>query len=242
MSSTYRQASHLTPELQERDPENRLLARGPGHRLPAEMIRDGALAASGLLVDQVGGPSVKPYQPEGLWEEKSAGKGRGALVTYVQDHGDALYRRSLYTFQKRTSPLPMLVTFDASERAVCTVRRQQTNTPLQALTLLNDPQFVEASRLLAERMVREGGDTPEERLRFGFRLATSRYPSPRELELLSSLRDGQLARFREAPPTARLLLAAGEMPRDASLDAVEVAAYAVVANALLNLDETLSTR
>jgi hypothetical protein len=242
MSSTYRQASHLTPGLRERDPENRLLARGPGHRLPAEMIRDAALAASGLLVEQVGGPSVKPYQPEGLWEEKSAGQGRGALVTYVQDHGDSLYRRSLYTFQKRTSPLPMLVSFDASERAVCTVRRQQTNTPLQALTLLNDPQFVEAARLLAERMVREGGAVPEDRLRYGFRLVTARYPTRRELELLGSLHAKQVARFREAPAGARRLLASGEMPRDASLDAGEVAAYTVVANALLNLDEALSKR
>jgi hypothetical protein len=242
MSSTYRQASHLTPELRERDPENRLLSRGPGHRLPAEMIRDGALAASGLLVHEVGGPSVKPYQPEGLWEEKSAGQGRGALISYVQDHGESLYRRSLYTFQKRTSPLPMLVSFDASERAVCTVRRQQTNTPLQALTLLNDPQFVEASRLLAERMIRDGGATAEERLRFGFRVVTARHPSARELELLTSLRDRQLTRFRDSSPAARRLLSTGEMPRDASLDAVEVAAYTVVANALLNLDETLSKR
>jgi hypothetical protein len=240
LSNTYRQASRITPELRERDPENRLLARGPSFRLPAEIVRDGALAASGLLVDQIGGPRVRPYQPDGLWEEKSAG--RGALATYVQDHGESLYRRSLYTFRKRSSPPPMLDTFDAPDREVCIVQRQVTNTPLQSLALLNDPQFVEAARLLAERMMKEGGEAVEERLRFGFRVVTSRTPSDEEVRVLRSLHDGQRARF-ETDPTAGLgVLTVGEYARDTALDSAELAAYAVAANTLLNLDEAISKR
>jgi hypothetical protein len=240
MSATYRQSSRIEPGLMEKDPENRLLARGPSHRLPAEMLRDGALAASGLLVREVGGASVKPYQPDGLWEEKSAG--RGALRTYEQDTGDALYRRSLYTFWKLSSPPPMLVNFDASERNVCILRRPRTNTPTQALGMLNDPQFVEAARLLAERMMREGGSSPAERLRHGFRLVTARQPTPAELDVLLSLHRQQGSRFSAEEGRAARLLQVGERPADARLPAQQLAAYAMVANTLLNLDEFVMKR
>jgi hypothetical protein len=240
MSATYRQSARIPPALAERDPENRLLARGPSHRLPAEMIRDAALAASGLLVPKVGGASVKPYQPAGLWEEKSAG--RGALATYVQDHGDGLYRRSLYTVWKLSSPPPMLITFDATEHNTTTIRRGRTNTPPQALGLLNDPQFVEAARVLAERMVRDGGAGVDERLRYGFRRALARSPSPREMELLRSLYRQQRADFAARRGDAARLLQVGEWRRDAALPVEEVAAYTMIANTLFNSDEFVTKR
>ena len=239
-SATYRQASAATPTLLEKDPENRLLARGPSYRLPFEMVRDAALATSGLLVPKVGGPSVKPYQPAGLWEEKSAG--RGSLAKYVQDTGESLYRRSLYTFWKRSSPPPAMVAFDVADRSVCTIRRARTNTPLQALGLLNDPQFVEAARLLAERMVREGGSAVDQRLRFGFRLATARSPSPREMELLRALHRKQRTHVALKGSGSLKLLQVGEWKRDERLAADEVATYTVVANTLLNLDEFVTKR
>src|SRR5207245_464180 len=169
LSSTYRQSSVAAPQLRERDPDNVLLARGPGRRLSAEMLRDAALAAGGLLVDKAGGPPVKPYQPPGLWREQNA-----FLPVYVADKGEGLYRRSLYTFWRRTSPPPDMTIFDAPSREVCTVRRQATSTPLQPLVLLNDPQFVEAARGLGERMLREGGASLEDKLVFTFRLAATR--------------------------------------------------------------------
>ena len=169
MSATYRQSSKVTPELLERDPENRLLGRGSRLRLPAEMIRDQALAVSGLLVEKIGGPSVKPYQPPGLWKElTSAG--------YIQDSGDKLYRRSLYTFWRRTIAPPSMVNFDSTDRETCTVHEVRTNTPLQALNLMNDVTYVEASRKLAERMMKEGGKTYRQRIAYGFELATSSSP------------------------------------------------------------------
>lgn len=180
-SATYQQDSRLTAELQAKDPDNRLLARGPRHRLPAEMIRDQALAVSGLLVENIGGPSVKPYHPPGLYEQVVAGTGPS---TYVQGHGEDLYRRSLYTYWKRSVPNPAMLIFDAPFRETCTVRRSRTTTPLQALNLLNDPTFVEAARGLAQRMMREGGSKPESRIRHGFRLVTSRAPNTKELAVL----------------------------------------------------------
>ena len=181
MSNTYRQSSQGSPELLARDPENKLLARGPKTRLTAEMLRDSALANAGLLVRKIGGPSVKPYQPEGLWEEKSAG------WKYEPDKGEGLYRRSMYTYWKRTSPHPMMTTFDAAERNSCTVRRQTTTTPLQALVLLNDPQFVEAATKIGERARKE-----KNAVQFAFRLITSRTPSDRELAVLQRLYQEQL--------------------------------------------------
>ena len=239
-SATYRQAARYDDGLIERDPENRLLARGPRFRLPAEVIRDNALAVSGLLVDKVGGPSVYPYHPPGLYEDVVVGANYPG-TTYTQDHGEGLYRRSMYTFWKRTVPPPSLNTFDAPEREFCTIRRPQTNTPLQALVLMNDPTYVEASRKLAERMVNEaGGPAAEQRLAHGFRLATARSPSEAELKVLKSTFDRRLAHYRANPEAAKALLKAGESPVDAKLDPTELAAYTTVASMILNLDETIT--
>jgi hypothetical protein len=232
-SATYRQASGVTPELLRRDPENRLLARGPRVRLAAEMIRDSALAASGLLVANIGGPSVKPYQPGDLWREL-------ASVDYVQDHGEKLYRRSLYTFWKRTVAPPTMIAFDAAGRETCTVRETRTNTPLQALALLNEVTFVEAARMLAQRAMHEGGATPESRITLAFRLAVARPPRPAELEVLVKGFESHLARYRAEPQAAAKLLSSGESPRDEQLDPAELAAYTSVASVVLNLDETVT--
>ncbi len=237
-SATYRQSSRVTPEILQRDPENQLLARGPRFRLDAEVIRDSALAMSGLLVEKLGGKSVKPYQPDGLWEAISfVGSNTG---TFKQDEGDALYRRSLYTFWKRTSPPPSLLTFDAPSREACTVRRSRTNTPLQALVLLNDIQYVEAARKLAERMIIEGSAAPAERAAFGFRMATSRKPSPSELAVLLKVYESELAEFRADAESAGKLLSYGAAKRNETLDINDLAAWTMVANLILNLDETVT--
>ncbi len=234
-SATYRQSSAAAPELLARDPDNKLLARGPRYRWQAEILRDNALAAAGLLVRTVGGPSVKPYQPEGLWEEKSGAK-------YQQDHGAALYRRSLYTFWKRTSPPPAMMIFDASERNYCEARRQRTSTPLQPLVLLNDPEFVEASRLIAERMLREGGKTEEERIDYVCRLLISRRPKPAELTVLKGLYEEQLALFQKDIPGAEALLKVGEWKVDGALPPAELAAGTILASSLMNFDESINKR
>jgi hypothetical protein len=211
-SAAYQQTSRFTPELRERDPENRLYARGPRFRLGAEEIRDSALFMSGLLVEKTGGPSVRPYQPPGLWEELSSRQDsdKFSAQKFVQDHGEGLYRRSLYTFWKRTSPPPSLTTFDAPDREKCTVGRERTNTPLQALVLMNDPTYVEAARKLAERMMKEGGAAPAERVAFAFRLATARMPSESETRALVQLFEKQRAHFSISPEKADGLLAVGE--------------------------------
>jgi hypothetical protein len=237
LSSTYRQRSAAPPALRERDPENLFLARGPSRRLSAEMLRDATLAAGGLLVERTGGPPVKPYQPPGLWKGQNA-----FLPEYVPDKGEGLYRRSLYTFWRRTSPPPNMLTFDAPSREVCVVRRQSTSTPLQPLVLLNDPQFVEAARALGERMLRQGGATPEEKLTFAFRLAATRRPTARELQLLQLLHQEQIKLFRDEPESARKYLQTGDKPPAADLDPVELAAATVTANAILNLDAAVMTR
>jgi hypothetical protein len=237
-SATYRQSSHVSASLVQRDPENRLLARGPRFRMDAEMVRDEALAVSGLLVTKVGGKSVKPYQPPGLWE--AIGYSGSNTVHFVQDHGDALYRRSLYTFWKRTSPPPSLTTFDAPSREECVVRRGRTNTPLQALALLNEEQYVEAARHLAERMMREGGRKSADRIALGFRLATSRQPTADELRIFQTLYDAQSAAYGQNPQAATKLLGVGESPHDGTLNACELAAWTMVANVILNLDETVT--
>ncbi len=234
MSTTYRQASRVTPSLQKIDPANRWLARGPRLRLSAEMIRDQALFSSGLLVEQLGGPSVRPYQPEGLWKELSDFSG------YTQDSGESLYRRSLYTFWKRTIPPPSMGTFDAATRETCTVRETRTNTPLQALTLLNDITFVEAARVLAQRMMREGGAAAADRIDLGFRLATARRPNSREREILLDGLEYHLSDSRKDPDAALDLTGIGEIPRDDELEVTELAAYTAVANLILNLDETVT--
>ena len=241
-SATYRQSSVVTPELYAKDPENRLLARGPRFRLQAEFIRDQALAVSGLLNRQIGGRSVSPYQPAGLWEElmSRADGANWTAQTYVQSHGADLYRRTMYTFWKRTCPPPTLATFDAPDRETCTVRRARTNTPLQALILLNDPTYVEASRKLAERMLMLEGKTPDERIAFAFRLATARPPSARELTVLRKVLDRQIAVYSKDPAAALKLLAVGESPRNENLDVAELAAWMTVASVILNLDETVT--
>jgi len=236
-SATYRQDSRATPALRAVDPENRLLARGPRYRLSAEMIRDQALAISGLLVEKWGGPSVKPYHPSGLYEQVVSGTGPS---TYVQGKGDELYRRSLYTYWKRSVPNPAMLVFDAPFRETCTVRRARTTTPLQALNLLNDPTYVETARFLAQRMMREGGATPQSRIRQGFRLATGREPRSAELSVLVTGWRRMEASFRGDRPAAERLLTVGETRTDPASDPAELAAYSVVASTLLNLDEAIT--
>jgi hypothetical protein len=236
MSAAYRQSSRVTPELRTRDPENRLLARGPRLRLSAEMIRDAALFVSGLLVEKLGGPSVRPYQPEGLYKDMVFSN----MTAYHQDQGEGLWRRSLYTFWKRTIMPPAMQVFDASARESCTVREARTNTPLQALNLMNDVTYVEAARILAGRMMIEGGTAPESRLTWAFRLATSRWPDESERRILLGHLQAQLDYFRRHPPEAARLLAVGERRQDGKLNAVELAAYAVTASLLLNLDEVIT--
>ena len=238
-SAAYRQASRVTPELLEKDPENRLIARGPRFRLSAEMVRDGELYLSGLLKEQVGGASVDPYQPKGVWEEIAYGDGFTSQ-TYQQGHGDDLHRRSLYTFWKRTAPPPEMTTFDAPDREKCAARRTITNTPLQALVLLNDTTYVEAARSLAERMLLEGGKTPAARLDYGFRLATARAPQPRELAVLRETLNAELLDYKRHEDRAQALLKNGEAPVSPTLEKSELAAWTTVASMLLNLDETIT--
>jgi mono/diheme cytochrome c family protein len=232
-SATYRQSSKVSPELLRRDPENRLLARGPRFRLSAEMVRDQALFAAGLLVEKIGGPSVKTYQPASLWKELGD-------TEYKQDHGENLYRRSLYTFWKRTVAPPNMIAFDAAGRETCIVRQTRTNTPLQALTLMNDVTYVEASRMLAQRVLKEGGATPEQRLTRMFRLLTARPPRPAELRILCADLEQHRKRYHGDRAAALKLLSVGEAKRDDRLDTAEMAAYTAVANVILNLDETIT--
>ncbi|MFN5757097.1 MAG: PSD1 and planctomycete cytochrome C domain-containing protein [Planctomycetia bacterium] len=240
-SATYRQRSAFPPGLQERDPANRLLARGPRFRLQAEFVRDQALAAAGLLVPTVGGPSVKPYHPPGLYEQVVTQKDN-PKATYEQGSGADLHRRSLYTYWKRSVPHPAMLAFDAPFRETCTVKRSRTNTPMQALTLMNDPTFVEAAKFLAGRMIREGGDAAAGRIAHGFWLVLARPPEAAELALLTTA----LARFQEeyaaAPAEATALLEIGDAPDDESLAAAaarDLAAYTLVANILLCRDEAV---
>ena len=233
MSATYRQSSKVTPELIEKDPENRLLARGSRFRLPAEVIRDQALALSGLLTERIGGPSVKPYQPPGLWKELSG-------VSYQRDEGENLYRRSLYTYLKRTIAPPAMMTFDATDRETCTVRTTRTNTPLQALNLMNDVTYLEASRKLAERMMKEGGVNPRERIDYAFRLATARPVKSHESEVLLDTFQQFQDSYHKDPEAAVQFLSEGESERDKTLDPPELASYTGVASLILNLDETVT--
>jgi hypothetical protein len=232
-SATYRQSSRVTLALLQKDPDNRLLARGPRFRLSAGMIRDQALFASGLLVERSGGPSVKPYQPTGLAKELTG------TEDYVQDHGSGLYRRSLYTFWKRTIAPPTLMTFDAANRETCVVRETRTNTPLQALNLMNDVTFVEAARVLAERILK-AEKTTDARLSLAFRLAAARSPNQAELKILQTAFERHHAHFRDNRAAALKLIGVGEAPRDQKLDSAEHAAYAAVCNLILNLDEVIT--
>ena len=237
-SATYRQSSQVSPDLHRRDPENRLLARGPRFRMEAEMIRDQALAVSGLLVEQLGGPSVRPYQPAGLW--KAVAYPDSNTQVFMKDEGPAQYRRSLYTYWKRTSPPPNMTAFDAPSRETCTVRRPRTNTPLQALILLNDPQFVEAARALAQRAMLEVESSPVARIARVFRFVTAREPTESERDVLLDLYNGQLRDFEDNPDAAEQLLSVGDSPRDETLDIAEHAAMLNVAATILSLDEAVT--
>lgn len=239
LSETYQQSTDITPEMLELDPENKLLARAPRLRLSAEMIRDQALAVSELLNKEVGGPSVKPYQPAGIWEETTGGGG-GSTASYVQSTGEDLYRKSLYTFWKRTVPPPSMMTFDASSRDICSVKRQETNTPLQALVLLNDPQVIEASRALALNALSKNGQSVTEQIKYIFQRATSRLPNETELASLSKYYDDMLAQVKEeeVKPEDYLMIGAFEVPE--SINKEKLAALALTSHTILNLDETIS--
>ncbi|HEX4131728.1 MAG TPA: DUF1553 domain-containing protein [Pirellulales bacterium] len=240
LSATYRQNSAATPKMLEHDPQNRLLARGPRFRLSAELVRDAALATSGLLVPRLGGPGVNPYTPGDLWREISHyGSTPATAQTFVQDHGEKLYRRSLYTFWKRTAPPPNMAAFDAPNREVCVVSRAATNTPLQALVLLNDVQFVEASRALAERIMAHG-KTDDGRLRWAFEECLSRRPNETELSVVAKALGRERARYAADESAARAYLANGESPRDQSIPAAEHAAWSQIAALLLNLSEAVT--
>ncbi len=238
MSATYKQSSRVDAEKLAADPQNRLLARGPRFRLDAEVIRDQVLSISGLLVGKIGGKSVKPYQPEGLW--KPVGFGGSNTAIFRQDSGQALYRRSMYTFWKRTSPPPSMAIFDAPDRETCQVRRARTNTPLQALVLLNDVQFVEAARRFAEKVVTQGGDSVESRIRFVYRSVLARQPNPRELEIVTNLFNDHLEEFKANPDAAKQLLAAGESGRNEELESTELGAWTMIVHLVFNLSETVT--
>ncbi len=237
LSDTYRQTSRANPEHAARDPQNLLLSHGPARRLTAEMLRDQALAVSGLLAAKIGGPSVKPYQPPGLWEEIASGR-----PVYDQGKGEDLYRRSLYTFWKRTVPPPTMMLFDAAERNVCIVKRQSTSTPLQSLAMLNDVQMIEAARFIGGRMLREGGRDRRQQLGWAFALVTGRHADDRELSILAQMYAEQSAYFAAEPQAAEKLDQMGESRDDFPFSAPERAAATVVAQALLNYDETLMRR
>jgi len=236
MSATYQQTSRAPDALVARDPDNDLLARGPKHRLSGEALRDGALSVSGLLNPTIGGRSVKPYQPAGLWEEAGTGK------SYTPDTGDKLYRRSLYTFWRRTAPPPAMTTFDAPTREVCTAKREPTATPLQALVLLNDPQFVEAARVLAAKLWRESNGDLAQCIDRGFLALAGRAPDDTERTLLVKLYQNERARFAGSPEAAQALLKIGDKPADAGQPAAETAALTLVISAVMNYDEAVTKR
>jgi hypothetical protein len=234
LSASYRQSAQATPEMMEKDPENRLVARGPHFRLSAELLRDEALAVSGLLVEKIGGPSVRPYMPAGVWDETSV---YGDLRNYKPAKDDGLYRRTLYTIWKRTAAPPTSLIFDAPGREICTVKRSRTNTPLQALALLFEVTFVEAARKLAERMITEGGTTDCDRITWGFRCVTCRTPDAAEIAVLTKGLQDRLASYQADPKAASTLVGLGESKAPATIAPATLAAYTVTANVLMNLDE-----
>lgn len=238
-SATYQQTAVASPELLKYDPENQWLARAPRLRLKAEMIRDQAFAVSGLLNEEVGGPSVKPYQPEGLWEETTGGGG-GSTARYMVSEGDDRYRKSIYTFWKRTVPPPGMLIMDAPSRDLCTVKRQETNTPLQALLLLNDPQVLEASKALALRAWEEGGEDAAGRIAYMFRAVTSASPEEAELELLLDYFKEERAVYAQKNKEAKAYLSVGAFTLPENLPLADIAAYTLVANTIFNLDEAIT--
>ncbi|MBX7210911.1 MAG: PSD1 and planctomycete cytochrome C domain-containing protein [Verrucomicrobiaceae bacterium] len=238
MSQTYRQSSKTTPDLLAADPENKWLARGPRHRLDAEVLRDKALFVSGLLNQTVGGKGVRPYQPDNIWEPVAYSGSN--TRSYVRDTGAALYRRSLYTFYKRTAPAPSMTTFDAPSREQVCLRRERSNTPLQALALMNDIQHMEAARNFAQRILLEGGDTFDKRLTFAFRSVVSRFPRAEEVAIVNDTLQKHLARYQATPDAAKQLITFGDSKPDPKLKPEELAAWTMIGNLLLNLDEALN--
>jgi hypothetical protein len=237
MSSTYRQSALTTPEKLEKDQDNRLLSRGPRFRMDAEMIRDGALAASGLLSPKMGGPSVKPYQPDGVWE--AVAMIGSNTRNYVRDTGESLYRRSLYTFWKRSAPPAQMEIFNAPSRETCVIRRERTNTPLQALVTLNDEQFVEAARRLAENTLKSG-ENFDARLDFVTARLVSRPFEKTERSIVRKVYDRLIERYKSDEEGAKKLIAVGESKADAMLPVEELAAWTMTINELMNLDEVLN--
>jgi hypothetical protein len=238
MSATYRQLALTTPDSLKKDPQNRLWSRGPRFRMDAETLRDFALASSGLLVKKVGGPSVKPYQPRGVWEAVAMPSSNTRL--YKEDSGDKLYRRSLYTFWKRSAPPASLEVLGAPSRENCTVRRERTNTPLQALVTMNDPQFVEAARFLAQRALRETGGDFGARLDFVTMLLVARKFEPHERQICEKALEGYLTHFRDRPEEAQKLIETGASRPDAALSPAELAAWTLLTSQVMNLDEALN--
>jgi len=237
LSQAYRQSSSAPEELYRKDPENRLLARGPRFRLTGELVRDQALAASGLLVPKIGGPSTRPYMPAGVWSETNR---YGNLKNYKADSGEGLYRRSMYTIWKRTAAPPSMLLFDAPNREICMPKRSRTNTPLQALALMNEVTYVEAARALAQRMMKEGGDSVDSRLTTGFRLVTARTPDAHTLKVLKSGFERRRNQFEKDEERAKALIAQGASKPDPSLPVPELAAYSATASILLNLDRVIT--
>jgi hypothetical protein len=234
MSATYQESSRVTPELVQRDPENRLLARGPRFRLSPEMIRDQALAVSGLLVGKVGGPSVRPYQPPGLWQELQGGSG------YKEDDGEGLWRRSLYTYWRRTVAPPNMINFDAPTRETCIVRENRTNTPLQALNLMNDVAFIEASRKLAERILTESDPNMEARIQHGYELVLARAPNAKESAALVKALSKFDAFYHDHPKDAFAFISQGKAARNPEIAGPELASWTAIASLILNTDEAIT--
>jgi hypothetical protein len=233
MSSTYQQSSKVTSKQLELDPYNRFLARGPRYRLSSLALRDQALFLSGLLHEQVGGEPVKPYQPEGVWLEMTLGK-----IKYEQDHGDDLYRRSIYIFWRRSVGPTML--FDSTARQVCTVKQSRTNTPLHALTMMNETAYLEAARNMAARVMEEGGDDDLAQLGYAFRLATSRQPTEKEQQALVQTLNQVRQKMEQDEKAVEQLLAIGESPVGENIDRTELASFAAMMNLIFNLDEVLT--
>jgi hypothetical protein len=238
MSATYQQSSLADPAVVKSDPNNALLTRNPRYRYPAEMLRDNALAVAGLLSNKVGGKSVYPYQPEGLWDALSDKVWR---YQYILSEGEDLYRKSIYTVRKRTSVVPFMQIFDASDRSVCLVKRPVSSSPMQSLAMLNDPQIVEASRHVGARMIKEGGASIESQLLYGFRLITGRKPNKKEEQLMKQMYLAELNNFQTHPEKAAALVAVGKSKLDLP-DVHQLAAMGSTALALMNTDEFLTRK